>query len=93
MARQESIARARGNLARLVREAEAGRPVVLTRRGEVVAALVGRRELEQLTHGRRRFSGAFDTFAREVDVSGLGMDPDELFGPGRDRRPGRDTAL
>ncbi len=93
MRRQHSIAEARNNLPKLVREAEAGEPIVLTRRGESVAVLLGRREYERLATRARRFSEAWNDFAQEVDLRELHLDPDEIFGGVRDRRPGRDVGL
>ncbi len=93
MRRQHSIAEARNNLPKLVREAEAGEPIELTRRGESVAVLVGRREYERLATRARRFSEAWNEFAREVDLRELRIDPDEIFNDARDRRPGRNVGL
>ncbi len=88
-----SIADARADLPRLVREAEAGRAVRLTRRGAFVAVLVGRRQYEQWTAPARRFSGALADFARAVDLPALDIDPDEVFAEARPRSAGRDVRL
>ena len=93
MDEQHSIAEARNQLPRLVREAESGKAVELTRRGEAVAVLIGRRQYEHLIAPARRFSEAWDTFAREVNLQELDIDPDEVFADTRDRSPGRDTRL
>ena len=93
MPREHSIAEARSSLPRLVREAEAGRPVILTRRGRSVAVLVGRKQFEQAMKTPRGFTAAWDEFASEIDVAALDIDPDEIFGGARDRRPGRDVSL
>lgn len=79
-AKQHSIAEARNNLPKLVREAEAGKPIELTRRGESVAVLLGRREYERLATRSRRFSEAWNQFTRQVDLRNLHIDPDEIFG-------------
>lgn len=93
MRKRQSIAEARENLPRLVREAEAGELVELTRRGESVAVLVGRQQYERLVSGSRRFSEAWDEFTRQVNLAELEIDPDEIFSNVRDARPGRDVGL
>ncbi|HVS33057.1 MAG TPA: type II toxin-antitoxin system Phd/YefM family antitoxin [Thermoanaerobaculia bacterium] len=93
MARKHSISEARMKLPRLVRDAEEGKAVELTRRGEAVAVLVGRREYERLVARSRRFSEAWKDFASAVDLDDLQIDPDEVFGTTRDRRPGRGADL
>lgn len=93
MDEQHSIAEARIQLPRLVREAEAGKAVELTRRGEGVAVLIGRQQYERLVARSRRFSEAWDAFTREFDIQELAIDPDEVFAGVRDREPGRDAGL
>ena len=93
MARQHSIAEARNSLPSLVREAESGKTVELTRRGEPVAVLLGRRQYERLTSEYRRFSQAYEDFAQEVDLGELALDPDELFSGARDDLQGREVKL
>lgn len=91
MRKQQSIAAARSNLPQLVRQAESGEPIELTRRGESVAVLIGRKEYERLATRSRRFSEAWDEFTREVELSELAIDPDEIFNDLRDVRPGREA--
>ena len=88
-----SIAEARRNLPRLIREAEHGKAVQLTRHGEPVAVLLGRRMFERLASGRRSFGEAFDDFARTTDVSGLGFDAVQFLEGARAPDPGRDFRL
>ena len=90
MTQQYSIADARRNLPSLIREAENGRTVELTRRGEPVAVLVGCRTFEQLSTGRRGFVDAYRDFKEAVDLKELALDPDELFEGTRDKASGRD---
>jgi antitoxin Phd len=90
---QHSIAEARSKLPQLVRDAEAGRAVELTRRGESVAVLIGRREYERLAARSRRFSEAWDDFRREIDLAELNIDPDQVFADVRDDAPGREVGL
>jgi prevent-host-death family protein len=91
--RRHSIAEARSNLPKLIREAESGETIELTRRGESVAVLVGVEQYERLAARSRRFSEAWDEFIESAELSELGIDPDEIFGSARDRRPGRDVGL
>jgi prevent-host-death family protein len=93
MAKRHSIAEARSSLPSLVREAESGKPVELTRRGEPVAVLVGRQQYMRLTSGRRKFSETYGEFTRRVDLEDLAIDPDEVFGDVRDRTRGRQVDL
>lgn len=93
MARRHSIAQARNNLPSLVKEAESGKAVELTRRGEPVAILVSRRQYLQLTSKHRRFSEAYQKFTHEFDLADLGIDPDELFSGARDETRGREVRL
>jgi len=93
VSRRHSIAEARNNLPELVRQAEAGKAVELTRRGEPVAVLVGRREYDRLTAPSRTFGEAWEDFSRSVDVKGANIDSDEIFGDVRDHAPGRETDL
>lgn len=88
-----SIAEARRNLPRLVREAERGKAVELTRRGEPVAVLIGRRQFERLTGKYRSFFDAYQEFSERVDLAELAIDPDELFAGTRDDTRGRDIRL
>jgi prevent-host-death family protein len=91
--RKHSIADARSNLPQLIRDAEAGKSVELTRRGEGVAVLIGWRQYERLQARSRPFSEAWDDFSREFSPAKLKIDPDEVFGGVRDRDPGRDSGL
>ena len=93
MTEQHSIADARRNLPSLVRDAENGKAVALTRRGELVAVLIGCRDFERLTAGRRSFGEAYREFADTVGLAGLGLDPDDVFGDVRDETAGREVRL
>lgn len=93
MATQHSIAEARNSLPSLVRAAEAGKAVELTRRGEPVAVLIGRRQYERLTLQYRRFSEAYGDFRRQFDLEELDIDPDRLFAGARDDTHGREVDL
>jgi prevent-host-death family protein len=90
---RHSIAEARNSLPRLVREAEHGKAVELTRHGEPVAVLIGRREFERLTGQYRAFADAFEDFSAKVNLPELGIDPEEVFGGKRDDSRGREVRL
>lgn len=91
MRKRQSIAEARSNLPKLIRDAEAGDAIELTRRGEGVAVLIGRKEYERLVDRSRRFSDAWNDFIHEIDLAELGIEPNEIFGDVRNERPGRDV--
>ncbi len=93
MSKKHSIAEARNSLPSLVREAESGKAVELTRRGEPVAVLIGRRQYERLTSKYRSFSEAYRDFSGEFDLAELDIDPDELFAGARDDSHGREVDL
>ena len=93
MAKQHSIAEARSSLPSLVRQAESGKAVELTRRGAPVAVLIGHRQYERLTSKYRRFSDAYSEFTREFDLATLAIDPDELLVGVRDDIDGRQVDL
>ena len=80
MTDKHSVAEARRNLPSLVREAEKGKAVKLTRRGEPVAVLMGWQRFERLVSTRRSFVAAYRDFTNESDIAELALDPDDLFG-------------
>lgn len=91
--RRYSVAEARRSLPSLIRAAERGHTVEISRRGEPVAVLVSRRRFEDLSGGRPDFMEAYREFLRETDLAALDLDPDEIFAGVRDRSPGRDVEL
>lgn len=93
MAEQYSIAEARRNLPRLVHEAEAGKAVELTRRGEAVAIIVGRHYFQQLTSGKPGFAESYGKFTEKYDLKEIGFDPAELFSGMRVDTAGREVNL
>ena len=93
MSEKHSIAEARRNLPTLIRKAESGKVVELTRHGEPVAVLLGHRLFERLSAGRRGFAEVYQDFTKAVDLSELALDPEELFEGARDTTPGRDVRL
>jgi len=93
VAKQHSIAEARNSLPSLVRAAESGKAVELTRRGEPVAVLIGRRQYERLTMKYRGFSETYGEYTQEVDLEELAINPDELFAGAREDSHGREVDL
>jgi len=93
VARKHSIADARSNLPQLIRDAEAGQAIELTRRGEGVAVLIGLKQYERFTARTRSFSKALSDFRDAFSVADLDIDPDEVFADARDKSAGRDPKL
>lgn len=80
-----SIAEARNDLSGVVREAEAGRPVTLSRRGRPVAVVVSASQFAKLAPRRRALAAAIEAFRRD---HGAWLD-DAGWLPERDASPGR----
>jgi prevent-host-death family protein len=93
MAKQHSIAEARSNLPSLVREAESGKSVELTRRGQPVAVLIGRREYVRLASRQLRFSETYADFTRDINLKELAINPRKVFAGVRDEARGRKVDL
>jgi prevent-host-death family protein len=89
MPKSVSIAEARDHLPALIRSAEHGEPVELTRRGKMVAALVSGHDYARLTKGTPDLWEAIQKFRAEHDLSDL--DVEEVFANVRDRTPGREV--
>jgi len=83
-----SIAEARSKLPSLIRKAEQGIAVMLSRRGKQVAVLLGWREYERLTSEYDGFSSAFDRFKHRVNFRELAINPEEIFTPERNDKRG-----
>jgi prevent-host-death family protein len=80
-----SIAEARNDLSGVVREAEAGRPVTLSRRGKPVAVVVSAEDYARFSPRRPSLAEAVDRFRRDNAVA---LDDEEWLAP-RDRASGR----
>ena len=89
MIKKHSISDARRNLSKLIREAENGTTVELTRRGKPVAVLIGYGNFRRPSTKRPGFAAAYRDFTETVDITELDLDPDELFEGVRDPTPGR----
>lgn len=91
MKRVYSVAEARNHLAALVHEAEAGRPVRISRRGKPAAVLVADQEYDRLARQHTGFWAALESFRSTVAPDALD-DAATAFDDVRDRTPGRDVA-
>lgn len=87
-----SVAEARQNFARLIRSAERGKAIEITRRGEPVAVLLSAAEYLALTAERPRFVEALAALRDELAVGDLGIGDEEFEGL-RDESPGRQVTL
>ncbi len=85
-----SIAEARAKLPGLVKEAEEGVAVQITRWGTPVAVLVSATRYQQLAHGRPSFGVALDAFIKQVGMSGVQLAQGDLENL-RDRATGREA--
>ena len=86
-----SIAEARNTLTRLIRKAEDGESVHITRRGEPVAVLVSSEEYERLQSGepRKDVWQAIEDWRAQAGFDWPELTPEEVDG-WRDRRPPRE---
>ena len=86
-----TIAQARSTLTRLIREAENGEAVHITRRGKRVAVLVSRRDYERLESGAggSAFWQATEEWRAQASFDWPDLTRDEVDS-WRDRRPPRE---
>jgi prevent-host-death family protein len=87
-----SVAEARQNFARLIKRAEQGRAIEITRRGESVAVLLSASEYLMLTVDRPSFIEATRSVRERLGVESLGIGDEEFEGL-RDESPGREVEL
>ena len=87
MTEKYSIAEARHNFPTLVREAENGKVIGLTRRGSPVAMLIGKQHYEQLASNYQGFAESYRNFALNVDLANLDIEPNRLFSMSRKDLP------
>jgi prevent-host-death family protein len=92
MSQRYSIAEARSRLPGIVDQAEAGVEVELTRRGQLVAVLISRREFERLRGKRLHFGDAYRKFLERHSLREIGVDED-FAASMRDRTVGRKVSL
>lgn len=87
-----SVAEVRQNFARLIRSAEDGTAIEITRHGEPVAVLLSAAEYLALTQERPRFVEVLASLRERLAVERLGIG-DQEFEALRDEAPGRKVAL
>jgi prevent-host-death family protein len=87
-----SIADARDNLSGLVRKAEAGSIVELTRHGKPVAALIAKAALNRLTGFPQGFYERLQAFRASEDLARLNIRRNVFEGV-RESQAGRDVKL
>ncbi|OFW05026.1 MAG: hypothetical protein A3I61_19135 [Acidobacteria bacterium RIFCSPLOWO2_02_FULL_68_18] len=91
MSQKYSIAEARSRLPTIVDQAEAGREVELTRRGQPVAVVVSCREFDRLRGKRRHFRDAYLRFLAEFSLDEIGLESE--FSATREKTLGRKVSL
>jgi prevent-host-death family protein len=87
-----SVAEARQNFARLIKSAQRGRAVEITRRGKPVAVLLAAADYMALTGQRPSFVQAVHEIRDRLGVEALGIGDDEFEGL-RDESSGREVSL
>ena len=92
MSHRYSIAEARSRLPTIVDEAEAGREIELTRRGQPVAVVVSCQAFERLRGRRRHFGDAYRAFLERHSLKEIGL-YDEFATSTRDKTVGRNVVL
>jgi len=92
MSHRYSIAEARSRLPTIVDQAEAGREIELTRRGQPVAVVVSCQTFERLRGRRRHFGDAYRAFLGQHSLKEIGLD-DNAAASTRDRTYGRKADL
>lgn len=91
MSKQYSVAEARQQFTDLLRKAEHGRVLEITRRGRPVAVLVSAREYAKLTGKQAGFAKEVATFRDSHDPEDFL--PDDAFEGLRDQSAGREVDL
>jgi prevent-host-death family protein len=87
-----SISGARDHLPGIVKDAEAGFEIELTRRGKPVAVIISLQEYERLHTDRPRFKDTYRAFLEQHPLTEEGLEADD-FTSLRDRTPGREVSL
>jgi prevent-host-death family protein len=91
MARRVSVAEARERFSWVLREAEAGRAVEITRRGRPVAVIASPADFARAAGGSPSFGEAMDAFRAATPASDLLAE--DAVRDLRSREPGRDVSL
>jgi len=87
-----SVAEARQHFARLIKRAQQGKAIEITRRGEPVAVLVSAAEYSAITGNRPSFTDTTRQLRKRLGVDGLDIG-DSDFEALREESPGRDVSL
>lgn len=87
-----SVAEARQHFARLIKRAQQGKAIEITRRGEPVAVLVSAAEYSAITGERPSFVDATRQVRERLGVDALKIG-DADFNGLREQSPGRDVSL
>ncbi len=87
-----SVAEARQHFARLIKRAEQGKAIEITRRGEPVAVLVSAAEYSAFTGERPSFVDATRLVRERLGVDALEIGDADFEGL-REQSPGRDVSL
>jgi prevent-host-death family protein len=87
-----SVAEARQNFARLIKRAQQGKTIEITRRGEPVAVLLSASEYSAITGERPSFIGAMSQVRDRLGVEDLGIGDAEFEGL-REESAGREVSL
>ncbi len=88
MTKQYSIAEAKDHFASVVRQAEAGTAVEVTRRGKSVAVILSAEEFERLNPEAPSFRALYSRWRERVQREGWGF-AEDAFKNVRDKSPGR----
>ncbi len=87
-----SVAEARQHFARLIKRAQQGKAIEITRRGEPVAVLVSAAEYSAITGNRPSFTDTTRQLRKRLGVDALDIG-DSDFEALREESPGRDVSL
>jgi prevent-host-death family protein len=87
-----SVAEARQNFARLIKRAQQGKAIEITRRGEPVAVLISASEYSAIKGERSSFIDAMRHVRERLGVEELGIGDAEFEGL-REKSPGREVSL
>lgn len=80
-----SVSEAKDSFPQLIREAEAGQEIRVTRRGLPVAFLVSAQRYSELTSGHTSFSERYRSFRKRFADEPMDLDVDELLAKGHDQ--------
>jgi len=87
-----SVAEARQHFARLIKRAQQGKAIEITRRGEPVAVLISAAEYSAITGERPSFIDAAKQVRERLGVDSLNIGDSDFDGL-REQSPGRDVSL